>query len=217
VDPVPDPLLLRKSGSAGDRTRDLCICSQKLWPLDHRGGQSTGCNVSQFIYFCKTLYMFQTGFPSIIRSSELHTQRQVFVTPILLPAARLVQALKLCTGFTAYRRSRGIVRLFLDHGTIRGWGVSVTLRPLFTSGEDPVPIVQEDGWAPGPVWTGAENLACTGIRSPGLQARSQSLYRLSYPAHKLVVDYVKLGLSVKHLSVFCFYSIATRWLFCVIL
>ena len=38
VDPVPNPLLLRKSGSAGNRTRDLCICSQKLWPLDHRGG-----------------------------------------------------------------------------------------------------------------------------------------------------------------------------------
>ena len=38
VDPVPDPLLLKKSGSAGNRTRDLCICSQKLWPLDHRGG-----------------------------------------------------------------------------------------------------------------------------------------------------------------------------------
>ena len=31
MDPVPDPLLLRKSGSAGDRTRDLCICSQKLF------------------------------------------------------------------------------------------------------------------------------------------------------------------------------------------
>ena len=27
------------------------------------------------------------------------------------------------------------------------------------SGKDPVPIVQEAGWAPGPVWTGAENLA----------------------------------------------------------
>jgi hypothetical protein len=25
--------------------------------------------------------------------------------------------------------------------------------------ENPVPIVQEAGWAPGPVWTGAENLA----------------------------------------------------------
>ena len=38
MDPVPNPLLLRKSGSAGNRTRDFCICSQKLWPLDHRGG-----------------------------------------------------------------------------------------------------------------------------------------------------------------------------------
>ena len=36
----------------------------------------------------------------------------------------------------------------------------------FTPGKDPVPIVHEAGWAPGPVWTGAENLALTGIRSP---------------------------------------------------
>ena len=33
-------------------------------------------------------------------------------------------------------------------------------------GKNPVPIVQEAGWAPGPVWTGAENLASTGIRFP---------------------------------------------------
>ena len=32
-------------------------------------------------------------------------------------------------------------------------------RPLFTPGKDPVPVVQEAGWAPRPVWTGAENLA----------------------------------------------------------
>ena len=32
---------------------------------------------------------------------------------------------------------------------------------LFTLGKDPVPIVQEAEWAPGPVWTGAENLAPT--------------------------------------------------------
>jgi hypothetical protein len=37
VDPVPDPPLLKKSGSAGNRTWDLWICSQELWPLDHRG------------------------------------------------------------------------------------------------------------------------------------------------------------------------------------
>jgi hypothetical protein len=40
VDPVPDPLLLRKSGRAGNRTRDLWICSQELWPLDHRYRQN---------------------------------------------------------------------------------------------------------------------------------------------------------------------------------
>jgi hypothetical protein len=32
-------------------------------------------------------------------------------------------------------------------------------RPLFTPGKDPVPIVQEVAWAPGPAWTSAENLA----------------------------------------------------------
>ena len=31
------------------------------------------------IYFCNVLYMFQTVFRSIIRSSNLHIQRQVFV------------------------------------------------------------------------------------------------------------------------------------------
>ena len=57
-------------------------------------------------------------------------------------------------------------------------------RPLFIPGKDPVLIVQKAGWAPGPVWTGAENLAPTGIRTPGLPARSQSLYRLRYPVHQ---------------------------------
>ena len=32
----------------------------------------------------------------------------------------------------------------------------------FTPGKDPVPIVQEAGWAPGPVWT-VENLAPPGF------------------------------------------------------
>jgi hypothetical protein len=37
VDPIPDPLLVRKRGSAGNRTWDLYlwICSRELWPLDH--------------------------------------------------------------------------------------------------------------------------------------------------------------------------------------
>jgi hypothetical protein len=36
VNPVPDPLFIRKSGSAGNQTRNLWICSQQLWRLDHR-------------------------------------------------------------------------------------------------------------------------------------------------------------------------------------
>jgi len=32
-------------------------------------------------------------------------------------------------------------------------------QPLFTPGKDPVSIVQEAGWAPGPIWKGAENPA----------------------------------------------------------
>jgi len=38
----------------------------------------------------------------------------------------LVQGLRLCTGHTAHRGSRGIALVFHDHGTRRGWGVSVT-------------------------------------------------------------------------------------------
>ena len=42
----------------------------------------------------------------------------------------------------------------LDAG---GWSTPSPVR--FTPGKDPVPIVQEAGWAPVPVWTVAENLA----------------------------------------------------------
>jgi len=55
---------------------------------------------------------------------------------------------------------------------------------LFTLGKDPVPIVQEAMWAPGLVWTGAENLAPTGIRFTDRPARSRSLYRLRCPVHR---------------------------------
>ena len=72
-------------------------------------------------------------------------------------------------------------------------------RLLFTPGKDPVPIVQEDGWAPGLVWTGAENLAPTGIRSPDRPAHSQSLYRLRYLAPhkiqgKIIYDYMQCNI-----------------------
>ena len=56
--------------------------------------------------------------------------------------------------------------------------VSSTPRPYFAPGKDPVPTVQETGWASGQVWTGGKSRP-SGIRSPGRPPHSQSLYRLS--------------------------------------
>jgi len=67
--------------------------------------------------------------------------------------------------------------------------------PLFTPGKYPVPIVQEDGWVPGPVWKSAENLAPTGIRSPGLPARTSVAIPTELPGprerRKIVLEILK--------------------------
>ena len=68
----------------------------------------------------------------------------------------------------AQRVGRGIALLFHDRGTRRGWVVNSTPRSYFTHGKEPVPILQEARWAPGPVWTG-EILVPTGIRSRTVQ------------------------------------------------
>jgi hypothetical protein len=81
----------------------------------------------------------------------------------------------------AQRVSRCIALPFHNFGTKDGGGWSAPRPGRFTPGKDPEPIVQEAGWAPGPVWTDAENLIPTGIRSQDRSARSASLYRLSYP------------------------------------
>jgi len=83
---------------------------------------------------------------------------------------------------------RVIALLFHDRDTRRVWVVSGTPRPHFTPGKDPVPIVQEAGWAPGPVWTGVKSRPHRDFffnkhSIPDRPARSQTLYRLSYPAH----------------------------------
>ena len=58
-----------------------------------------------------------------------------------------------------------------------------------TPGKDPVPIVQDAGWAPGPVWTGGKSRTHRDS-IPDRPARSQSLYRLSYPVHPYVFLYM---------------------------
>jgi len=53
-------------------------------------------------------------------------------------------------------------------------------RPLYPR-ERTGTIVYEARWASEPVWTGAENLAPTRIRSLDRRARNVVLYRLSFP------------------------------------
>ena len=78
-----------------------------------------------------------------------------------------------------------------------GVGAQRHAPAAFTPGKDPVPIVQEAWWAPGSVWTGVENLASTGIRSPDRPSRSEPLYRLSYPAHCITVPTLKSVLKLR--------------------
>ena len=103
----------------------------------------------------------------------------------------------------AQRVGWGIPLLFHDRGTRRGWVVSSTPRPHFTPGKDPVPILQETGWAPGLGWTcGKSRPHRDSIADRPL--RSQSLYRLSYPVHKplllffLIFKWTTCNLTVSH-------------------
>jgi len=82
----------------------------------------------------------------------------------------------------AQRVGRGITLLFHDRDTRRGWVVSITPRPHFTPRKDPVPILQEAVWAPGPIWTVGKSRPHRDL-IPDRPARNQSLYRMSYPAH----------------------------------
>jgi len=100
---------------------------------------------------------------------------------------------------------RGIALLFHDRGTRTGWLVSSTPRPHFTPGKDPVPILKEDGWAPGPVWTGRKSRPHRDS-IPDRPARSQSLYRLSYRATQRVI----IVLNYKDKCARSFFSVVLR-------
>jgi hypothetical protein len=62
-----------------------------------------------------------------------------------------------------------------------GRGVSVKPRRFLPPGKNRYPLYRRL-CRPRAGWTGAEYLEPTGIRSPDRPARSQSIYRLSYPA-----------------------------------
>jgi len=125
---------------------------------------------SDFLYFHRT---FETN----NNSAKCHKYTSVFMYSLLLLSCfkKKVKWSRYRPGM-AQRVGRGIPLLFHDRGTGRGWVVSSTPQPQFTPGKDPVPIVQEAGWASGLVWTGGKSRPHQDS-NPDHPTRSQSLYR----------------------------------------
>ena len=98
----------------------------------------------------------------------------------------------------------------------------------FTPGKDPVPIVQEAGWASGPAWTGGKSRPI-GIRSPDRPARSSVAVPTELPVPIVTYNYDKfiiivhsifnrqLGLYVNMLIALCFLVLSyCHWFYCVV-
>jgi hypothetical protein len=97
---------------------------------------------------------------------------------------------------------------------LEGSGLSESRPGHFTPRKDPVPIVQEAGWAPGPVWTYAKNLASTGIRSPDRPALSNSLYRLSSPGSYVLNVSELIYLWISYLFKYIMWCVVEGWYVC---
>ena len=89
------------------------------------------CFSHYFIVVCSACVLFLCW----MFATSLCLLLLIFVSRNSKVKCTLVQALRLCTGRTAHRGSRGVA--FHDHGTKSGWGVSFTPRPLFASRERP--------------------------------------------------------------------------------
>ena len=63
-------------------------------------------------------------------------------------------------------------------------------------GKRPGAHFMETGWAPGPVWRGAENLVSSGIRSLNGPSRSESLQTTGISYDKIVEINVLLSVKV---------------------
>jgi len=146
-------------------------------PVNLFSAALTLCNVPNTATQWSTPHSKGSGF----ETSPDHLQYGMTVT---LYAIKKVKWSRYRPG-VAQSVGRGIALLYHDRGTRRGWVVSSTPRAHFTPGKDPVPILQEAGWAPGTVWTGGKSRPRRDS-IPDRPARSQSLYWLSYPAHTLL-------------------------------
>ena len=128
----------------------------------------------KFIYVCSINFV-----QDVLKRKEKKTRIKDLMSEVKVQWSRYRPGV-------AQRVGRGIALLFHDRGTRRGWVVSSTPRPQFKPGIDPVPILQEAGWATGPVWTCGKSRP---HRDSILDrpAQIQSLYLLSYLAHNHII------------------------------
>jgi hypothetical protein len=178
-------------------SRTVCLLSSASDKLQYHVS-SCYCNcLSKPVtnLFCEVPNCHLTLIPScwIITSDLTSAQEHPHtVTHNLLASSKIASQLTILTGegrvylITGHQGPRGgVALLFPNLGARRGCVVSTMPRPLYLR-ERPGTHCTEGWVGPGPVWTCVKNLAPTGIRSPDRPARSQSLHRLSYPAHILL-------------------------------
>jgi len=143
----------------------------------------------------------KSNYPHSVLFSSTHSEHVLsltlpsttFMYIIFVPQNPLRKTLILLQNRTWRPRggSRDIAVLFLSLGVRMGWMVNPTPRRLYSRQRDPVPIVEETQWAPGPFFRGSENFASTGIRSPDSPALSESVtptelyWPTKFPSYRL--------------------------------
>jgi len=126
---------------SGSNPASYSMCSRRFLPrikrLDLEADHSPPSNTkfkNEWRYTSTSTHAFMACTVTILLSLCMPHILTCVITKVRKVKCTLVQALRLCTGRTAHRGNRGIAILFLDHGTRREWGVSVTPRPHFTPG-----------------------------------------------------------------------------------
>ena len=119
-----EAVLLVRVGSDGvEMVSLLSFCTK--WPghfAEYNQPVATFLNIFISVRHCTC---FRRFFPSIIRSSKLHIQRQVFVRPLLLPAA-----------------SQARLAAGSSNGPTKTWRCMCSFELLMMDGKDPLKHVQ---------------------------------------------------------------------------
>jgi hypothetical protein len=85
------------------------------------------------------------------------------------------------------RKGVEVYLYFFNLGARWGWVRNATPGPLYPRETALLPTLQEAVWAPGPSWTGEENLAATAIQTPDHAARTAVAIRTAdcaIPTHR---------------------------------